>query len=342
MILTSPFESCFYGLNFGRVNQDEISMDIFLKEARAKAYDIVRVKISAQDREIASKFSGREVPCFFGGMIQKFSMSFKDYTEKKMTNESIQFVPFSLDRIHDFRLILISSFSFEAAGYYKIPWTHRQVTSEAEANLWIDYLISNLREKPDSHKAWFACLDGQYVGLIASTYDGDEGDVLAAGVIPSMRKKGVFRDLVRFIQNDCLKRSLRIGFAGARAHNLVSQRVFLEEGMTPCGNHLVFYLFPLFGLQMSKKEKTLVDRNSLSQQLPFGLLNPGESLHPGMRIENIHFQSYQNSEFISYSESRLEFDATTLLVKGFFDRDENLTASAWIELSSHVSQNNSI
>ena len=240
-MLISSFESEFLGLKIGRYAGSELDVEKIKLAMLEEGLDLCRLKIPANIESLNTKLAALGFPIYFGGGIINFEMSFFDLKPGPYLTKEISFRKVEKADAEILRDLIYKSFINDPIGYHKIPGIEKYFTKEKEAACMAAWHVNCIGTEGQS--MYLSELDETANGFIA-VYDTGKNAVVTpiAGVLPDERGKDVFHDLRTFRHNFCLENNIPIGLAGARLDNFYSQKLFVNDGMTPLGVDLVYFI----------------------------------------------------------------------------------------------------
>ena len=335
VIVQSQFESDLFGLRVGRLSADEVCTSMIRNDLIRCKYDVLRLHVPADDSRLELKLNQVGIPFYLSGIVQRFVIDFSNYELKPMINEFITFEPYSQSKRMQFFDSIKKCFLEEAGGFFEIPYLRKIVSPHKQVQALIGFLLGQVENHPSRYLAWAALVRGEFAGFIIITVDGSTGETLLAGVDPIFRNQRIFTDITRFIQNFSKDFGLKLGYAGARVQNQISQKLFLREGMTVEQTFMIYYFLPLFTYQ----EQNVNLRESTGVRLGTGVGGPIcayvdhlETQYPGRKVELIRHLRLTNFPPDRVSSFIIEEQQSDLVASSLFDSENRVCGSSWIVL----------
>lgn len=235
----SEIESEVYGLKVGRAEFGSFPCAEIMDEILEKEYDVCRVKVNADNDELVAEMENMGMPFFFSGALTRFKIDFRNRNIGKYRYNP-EFELYDGSQSAKLEEVLKDSFKDHPTSFYTVPYLESVISKEQEQSVLINYLKETKSSK--NTNVWLVKVKGKYAGVIAAKFWEENGDAFLAGVTEKYKNTGLFLDIIRFIQNYCIKNNVDWGYTGARLHEVVSQKFFTREAMKVHTTELIFHV----------------------------------------------------------------------------------------------------
>ncbi|MEM7441946.1 MAG: ribosomal protein S18-alanine N-acetyltransferase [Pseudomonadota bacterium] len=112
--------------------------------------------------------------------------------------------------------------------------------AECLSPAWSAATIASLLSSPGGH-GWIAAVGERPVGLALIREAADEAEILAIGVLPSERRKGVGRALLSALTAYCAAHHLSRLFLEVAKSNVAARHTYETVGFRPVGHRRNYY-----------------------------------------------------------------------------------------------------
>jgi hypothetical protein len=259
----SSIESGFSNLSVGRVevsSGDVLERDKLLEAVNSFSLDLLRVRLPADYPSISNDLYKLGFPVFFSGGIRRFEVNCFTAPLGEI-DQKISFESFIGSEIQEkeFFDILNDTWGQYPIGYYKTPVLNLFFDKATELKCVFEFYRKFNNVQNDRCFLWLLRVDGAVIGFLALTKFENYVDSSIAGIHSSLRNKGYFKYILRFIRDFCRKNNLTFFRCGARLENLFSQRAFEKEFMYSVGYDYVFHV-----ISSQRLVKQLNQKNGIS------------------------------------------------------------------------------
>ena len=245
-------ESAALHMKIGRLNLDDIDNKTLLNAVAEGEYDCLIARSNLNQPDLMLRMSQLNMPYAISGTIRRYKVDYTRFTKcKPYERNDWESELYDGSQNELLRELVYDVFAAEPLMYYNLPYYNKLVNNSDELECLYLYLKSfNCKNaiKPLKKLFFFKDKTG-YFGLTAMTiFDEPKySDSVLTGIRPIYRGKGIYKDLIRFIQNHHYQTGLDYCVCGARMQNMAAQKAFAKEDLYFTGNVLNLHIFPFLG-----------------------------------------------------------------------------------------------
>lgn len=288
----SEIESALLGFKIGRCNVEDLNENILLKKIIEGKFDIVRLKVPAEDEEISNKLSNLNFPFYFSGSIRRYKTKISNKPSGDFINKSLKFEKYDGTQDKIFEELLTDTWGKYPLGYYRTPILNKLISKSDELKcLYTFYKHQNLNQNNILNTMMFMKDRGQYVGYFALNIIDKNLESHIGGIKKEFQKDGYFLDMLRYIKNHCIDENLENFVFGARNENALVQSIFHKVGFVPIGNENVFHITPFLN---GECEKLDINASKINAANSFEVIN---------QYLTSKFENFELIEFKWYNSS---------------------------------------
>jgi hypothetical protein len=244
MIEFSERESALFDLKFGRatINSDFDEWNEIQRSIRAFDLDYLRLKIVNPDSGFLSRFSAMAPQADLTGVIRLYKIIITEqYAQyQKPMAEFRKATPADKQLLKE---LLMETYTDVPFGYYQYPRLSKNFPLNLQMENIGSYFHDHFCGTEEGKEAYIGYIDGKPVECFASDFrDGGTATTLYAGILKEHRDNDLFKDMIRFFKNLCLKKGMTKAICGARLENLSSQVAMEKEGSVCYGHEWVYMI----------------------------------------------------------------------------------------------------
>ena len=244
MIEFSERESKLFDLRFGRAtinsNFDEWA-DVY-KSIQDFDLDYLRLKIVNPDSGFLARFSAMAPHADLTGVIRLYKIIIIEEHARHLNPVAT----FRKVKPQDKKLLkelLINTYSDVPFGFYQYPRLSKSFPLALQMENIGSYISDHFSGTEDGKEAYIGYVNDVPVECFASDFrDGSIATTLYAGILEQHRDNDLFKDMIRFFKNLCLKKGMTKAICGARLENLSSQYAMEKEGSICYGHEWVYMI----------------------------------------------------------------------------------------------------
>lgn len=265
----SESESKILKIRVGRSELEDLDTNKLLEDIVRKNYDVVKLAVPSIIPNLYSKLDSLCIPYYVLGILSRYRLILSGYQLKEYNSDSIDFEIYDGNQYDMLKNLAKGSFQETPGSYFSNPLIDSIISHEQQLECFAEYVCSFNNQISPSKFMYLTKIKGEYVGFIGGEWINNN-DILAtlAGVIPEMREKGIYKDIVRFMQNWSYKNNVRWLFADGQIQNPVVQKVYVREDMIVTGGYINIHINSLFDrTEKSIKEIDITCRKNNSLQI---------------------------------------------------------------------------
>lgn len=227
----SQLETEMTGIRTGRWLANTIDLPGLRKVVDEGDFELLKLNVLADDPELYIRLNQLEKPYYVVGMVQEYRINFKRMKTKPLYHPEAVFEKLDASNAAILEALVRDCFRQSPGSFFVNPLLRTRQHECLE--LLVTYISNYRNDRRNDHHCHLLRYKSEYVGFIAHRYEGEHGYADYAGVKQHAYQPGFYIDLVRFIQNYCIKRDVRWGHATAQLQNTVVHKVYQKEDMVP-------------------------------------------------------------------------------------------------------------
>lgn len=243
MIVESELENRAFGYNIGRCKRlDFENIHQLKEEIIAKKIDLLKLNLRDSGPDLYLLLEQLNYPFYILGIVIEYKSNFRLNKFKPYLNDELDFVEYLGEEPETFKNLVKEIFKNTPASYYQNPDFFEITDHQKQIECLADY-ISQLNAGYNSNfYTHLLKFKGELAGFITSYRENDGGAATYAGILKKFEGKGLYLDLVSFIQNYGKEIGQNWGTASTQIQNTVVQKAFQKAGLFPNGYELNIHI----------------------------------------------------------------------------------------------------
>lgn len=311
-------------------------------ELFAEKYDIGILKTDANNASFFKQLARINCPQATSGITLRYRFDYDQFQPKPYRNDW-QVVQYNSMYNTVLAQIVAQTFGDEPIHFYDLPYyTPHLASQDAEIDTFYTYLTTfDNTDLPDRQQQLFFMQDshsGEYIGFLAMVNyktPTPHSEVVAAGIRPEFRQKGMYHDLIRLVQNHHHSLKLDYFTCGARLHNIVSQKTLVKEGLRATHAEMTAYLMPLLHTNQLPNFSSTFPYPTPFNLDSFLVHAAGQSPTQGYTLRTFrrHFLGdfTQSIAAIQYTYPIVAPNEIMMQVAHLFNSEQSLIGAIWLE-----------
>lgn len=248
----SENESRILGYRVARGNLNSLlDTNRLLESLRNNRIDVLKLSVSDSPEDLYVLLDQLKIPYYVLGIVIEYKANFLKNEQIAYRSKSVEFVEYAGENTIGFDQLVSTIFFESPASYYLNPGLLPIHNKEKQLKCLTEYVKTLNKSKNDNYFTHLVYYEGKPVGFITSYKDGTGGAATYAGLLKEYQGRGLYLDLVSFIQNHGKSIGQKWGTAYAQIQNTVVQKTFQRQGLRPNGYVLNIHLNCFFG-ELSK------------------------------------------------------------------------------------------
>ena len=247
----SATESIILGLKIGRCNTNFFDETELYNSILNDKYDLVRLKVCAEDEYAPMRLEKTGIPYFFSGSIRRYKTKILSKPEGSYNYPDLKWEQYDGSQEKLLKDMLIDTWGDYPIGYYRSPYLSQLISKEMEIeSVFQFYKNANLPRNNPNNGIVFIKHGDNYVGFFATNIVNGNLESHIGGILKPYRKGGYFLDKLRYIKEMCVEKKLTHFVFGARNENSDVQRIFHHVGFQGIGSENTFHIASLLSHNM--------------------------------------------------------------------------------------------
>lgn len=248
----SENESQILGYRIARGGLDSLQHINQLKESLIEnRIDILKLSVTDSPEDLYVLLDKLKIPYYVLGIVIEYKANFQKNKQIAYRNQSVEFVEYTGDDTMGFDQLITKIFAESPASYYLNPGLLPIYDKEKQLQCLTKYVKTLNKSKNGNYFTHLVYCKGELAGFITSYKEGTGGAATYAGLLKEFQGRGLYIDLVSFIQNHGSSIGQKWGTAYAQLQNTVVQKTFQRQGLRPNGYVLNIHVNCFFG-ELSK------------------------------------------------------------------------------------------
>lgn len=244
----SENESQVLGYRVARGNLSSLyDTNDLLDSLRKNQIDVLKLSIADSPDDLYVLLDKLKLPYYLLGIVIEYKANFLKNTQIAYRNEAVEFIEYTGEKTVDFERLVTKIFAESPASYYLNPGLLPVYDKEKQLKCLAQYIKTLNSAQNDNNFTHLVYCKGEPVGFITSYKEGTGGAATYAGLLKEFQGRGLYIDLVSFIQNHGKSIGQKWGTAYAQLQNTVVQKTFQRQGLRPNGHVLNIHVNCFFG-----------------------------------------------------------------------------------------------
>lgn len=248
MFEVSEKESVLLGYRVARGDLSTLgTREPLLAALKQQRIDVLKLSLRNTPANLYQLLDALALPYYVLGMVVEYKSNFRLNSIKPYLNEQIEFTEYKGEEEDAFKELVKAIFKHMPGSYYLNPGLDKLVDAERQLECLAEYINTlNSSHTPDryTHLLYYK---GELAGFISSYKKGDGGGVNYSGVLKKFEGRGLYLDILSFIQNYGKEIGQKWGTASVQIQNTVGQKALEKGGLFPCAYELSVHVNCFFG-----------------------------------------------------------------------------------------------
>ncbi len=245
MITHSEKESTLFNLRFGRYEgpvPDAVQMRQQILDGQ---YDFVRVKLLNPGDDLFLFLNEVGFTYHLLDIHRLYDLDLHSYEVPALELPEMEFIACNGTQQEQMKQLVRDTYTESPMGFFKSNVIDQYFPLNLQIENFATYLADNYIEEgnPGKH-SWLIRLNGDFIGCAATEFKGEKSYTPYIGLLPAVRRKHLFTNVARYLQQAMKNAGCKYSTGAARLHNLASQINFEREGQKYVSHDYVFMLMP--------------------------------------------------------------------------------------------------
>ncbi len=250
MIAYSEKESRLFNLRFGRYEGLLTEPEKLRRQIMDDKFDFVRVKILNPGDDLFLLLNRIGFPFHLLDIHRLYDLDLHNYQVPLLELPEMEFIACDGSQKEQMKKMVIDTYTEWPMGFFKSDIIEKYFPLNLQIENFANHIAENYIEQGNPAKhGWLITLNGNFIGCAATEFKNDKSYTPYIGLLPQMRRKHLFANIARYLQQAMKDGGCKYSTGAARLHNLASQINFEREGQKYVSHDYVFMLMPLLAGQ---------------------------------------------------------------------------------------------
>jgi ribosomal protein S18 acetylase RimI-like enzyme len=222
----SDLESRRFGCRVFRGSVDHIDPQQTLDFLINNAVDIAILRLPSMHTGNFAFLNELGMPYIVADTLVYYYCNLSSYEPKQIKNNELSFEATTAGDIAVINELVSKIFKDYTNHYYANPFMNKNDILDGYQEWAGNYITGHRSER----LSWLTIEKGAFIGFIACFVREDECEIILNGVRPEASGRGIYSDMLRFIQNYFKKAGIKIMKVSTQVHNFAVQKVWAREG----------------------------------------------------------------------------------------------------------------
>jgi hypothetical protein len=244
MVIYSDKESLLFNVKFGRY-EGVLTDPIALRDEIIQGgYDFVRVKLLNPGDDLFIQLNRIGLPYHLLDIHRLYTLDITTYNVPPLELPDMKFIPVTAANASVLKQLIADTYTEWPMGFFRNEMLEQVFPRHLQIENFAAYIATNYLDVSGnpSRRSWVIQLNGDTIGCAATDFKGQDSYTPYIGLLPQYRKKHLFTNIARYLQQTMKDSGVRYTTGSARLHNLASQVNFEREGQKYTSHDYVFML----------------------------------------------------------------------------------------------------
>ncbi len=221
----APLESRRFKLNAYRGVIETIDTDEILAAILKNEIDLLIIRVPAENQFEAPLLNGLGMPFIVADTLVYYHADTQTIQPKTYHNQHLSFEEFTSDHFDISDRLVREIF----AGYQNNYSTNPVLEADL-IEIYQDWARSYATDRSNGKVSWLVGHGDDFWGLITCLVEKNQLEIILNGVLPRESGKGIYGDMIRFVQRFCMENNLSRIKISTQVNNYAVQKVWGREG----------------------------------------------------------------------------------------------------------------
>lgn len=244
MVIYSEKESLLFNVKFGRYEGMLTDAEALRNSVLQGGYDFVRLKLLNPGDDLFIQLNRIGLPYHLLDIHRLYNLDLTTYTVPPLEVPDMQFVPVTGTNAATLQQLITDSYTESPMGFFRNDMLEQVFPLQLQIENFASYISTHYHDVTGnpSRRSWIIQLQGDTIGCAATDFKGENSYTPYIGLLPQHRKKHLFSNIARYLQQTMKDAGCRYATGSARLHNLASQVNFEREGQKYTSHDYVFMI----------------------------------------------------------------------------------------------------
>jgi len=249
----SALDSERFGLRVFRGTFGTLDPDVLLGALLANDVDLAVVRIAAENQYLLHRLDGIGLPWFAADTLVWYESPLTGLQSRPLRNERLVLLLAGDSHLSVLDRLVADIFR----GYHNHYASNPLLDSQMVVAAYQDWARRYVGSEARGRFCWLALIDEQPVALVTCELAGSEATIVLNGVLSGYAGRGIYTDMVRYVQRYFGNRGATTLRVSTQLHNRAAQKVWLREGFAFSRAQLTVHVNAL--LDRSVRAKRQID-----------------------------------------------------------------------------------
>lgn len=241
MIVYSEKESSLFNVKFGRYEGPLPDALAMRQQIINEQFDFVRIKILNPGEDLFIQLNRLGFPFHLLDIHRLYNLDLHTYDVPPLELPEMEFITCDGSQAEQMKALISETYTESPMGFFRNQVLEQYFPLHLQISNFATYIAANfIGTGNPSKRGWVIKLNGEVVGCAATEFKGENSYTPYIGLLPQFRRKHLFTNIARYLQQAMKDGGCRYATGSARLHNLASQVNFEREGQKYTSHDYVF------------------------------------------------------------------------------------------------------
>ncbi len=236
----SDIDSRRFGLNIYRATLPEIREGELFEQLVSNKVDVAILRFPTSQQHEISRLDRLGIPYIISDTLVYYSSDLKASGTTSARNPELVFEPAGVNE-HE----LLNSLVTEIFDGYRNHYSSNPFLSKVDVlDGYCEWARGYCRSGREGRWAWIVRDSGVPVAFLtcSEAEGGEEAEVVLNGVLPAVARRGIYGDMISFVQRFFARRGVPRLLISTQVQNVVVQKAWIRLGFKPTHSYLTTHL----------------------------------------------------------------------------------------------------
>lgn len=233
-----------FNLKFGRYEGPVPNTEAMRLQIIEEQYDFVRIKLLNPGEDLFIQLNRLGLPYHLLDIHRLYDLDLTTYTVPPLELPEMEFIGNDGTNAHEVKALITATYTESPMGFFRNEMLERHFPLPLQIENFATYIATNYNQLSGnpSKRSWVIKLNGEAIGCAATEFRGQHSYTPYIGLLPQYRKKHLFTNIARYLQQAMKDAGCHYATGSARLHNIASQVNFEREGQKYTSHDYVFMI----------------------------------------------------------------------------------------------------
>jgi len=248
-------ESALLRMNVSRGDDRCLDLPDLAHQLKDAKVDVLKLTLSDSTPDLYLRLDALGLPYYVLGVTIEYRSVFGRNPVFPYLNSGLEFIEYKGEDPEMFKAMVASVFQHWPGSYYLNPGLCHLIDKHLQLQALVEYVAGLNSSEREGHYTHLLRHRGAWAGFVCSYKQGNGGGATYSGLLKQYENKGLYLDIIRFIQNYGKEIGQKWGTAHVQLQNTVGQKAFAKGGLFPSGHSLNVHVNCFYGTLAGTKTR---------------------------------------------------------------------------------------